>query len=224
LNLRLFYLYLCEAIVQHFFGCHIAPSPLKKDWDGKTIFLILKQTHNDNTRITLPLSGNMPTAWLRRKTQNSFCNHHQSSLRGFRGKLFTMKNLIILILSIFTLSFLVSCDKDDPILPTIVNGQVLEQGSNKPLEGVKVVLMEGTYNGIGSGTYSFYPIDTFLTDKNGKYSYEHKTPFDKKAYELWYFKDKYFDISSVSENDRITRIEYNKTKAVSTKMYPFPRS
>jgi hypothetical protein len=132
-----------------------------------------------------------------------------------------MKNLIILTFSILIISFLVSCDKDDPILPTIVNGQVLEQGSNKPLEGVKVVLMEGTYNGISSGTYSFYPIDTFLTDKNGKYSYEHKTPFDKKAYELWYFKDKYFDISSFSENDRITRIEYNKTKIVSTKMYPF---
>jgi hypothetical protein len=132
-----------------------------------------------------------------------------------------MKNLIIFTFSILVISFLVSCDKDDPILPTIVNGQVLEQGSNKSLEGVKVVLMEGTYNGIGSGTYSFYPIDTFLTDKNGKYSYEHKTPFDKKAYELWYFKDKYFDISSVSENDRITRVEFNKTVQNVTKMFAF---
>jgi 5-hydroxyisourate hydrolase-like protein (transthyretin family) len=132
-----------------------------------------------------------------------------------------MKNLIILILSIFTLSFLVSCDKDDPILPTIVNGQVLEQGSNKPLEGVKVVLMEGTYNGISSGTYSFYPIDTFLTDANGRYSYEHKILSSRKIYELWYFKSTYFDISNVGENDKVTSVEENKTKSVVTKMSPF---
>ncbi len=119
------------------------------------------------------------------------------------------------------ISFLVSCDKEQPIPPTIVNGQVLEQGTNKPLEGVKVVLMEGSYNGFGSGTYSFYPVDTFLTDKDGKYSYEHKISFDKKAYELWYFKDKYFDISNVSENTRITHVEYNKTQSVTTKMFPF---
>lgn len=132
-----------------------------------------------------------------------------------------MKKLLFLSLILLIVSFLASCRKDEPVPPTIVNGQVLEQGSNKPLEGVKVVLMEGTYNGIGSGTYSFYPVDTFLTDKDGKYSYEHKIPFDKKAYELWYFKDKYFDINNVSENDRITRIEYNKTKVVTTTMFPF---
>jgi hypothetical protein len=132
-----------------------------------------------------------------------------------------MKKLIFISFSILIISFLASCKKDPEILPTIVNGQVLEQGSNKPLEGVKVVLMEGTYGGSGSGTYSFYPIDTFLTDKDGKYNYEHKIPFNKKAYELWYFKDKYFDNSSTGENTRITRIEDNKTKSVITKMFPF---
>ena len=132
-----------------------------------------------------------------------------------------MKKLLFIPLSILIISFLESCKKDPVILPTVVNGQVLEQGSNKPIEGVKVVLMEGAYNGIGSGTYSFYPVDTFLTDKDGKYNYEHKIPFDKKTYELWYFKDKYFDINNISENDRITRIEYNKTKSITTKMFPF---
>ena len=112
-----------------------------------------------------------------------------------------MKKLLFFSLTLLLISFLWGCDKEQPILPTIVNGQVLEQGSNKPLEGVKVVLMEGTYGGLGSGTYSFYPVDTFFTDKDGKYSYEHTIPFDKKVYELWYFKDKYFDLSNVSEND-----------------------
>ena len=132
-----------------------------------------------------------------------------------------MKKLLFFSLTLLLISFLWGCDKEQPILPTIVNGQVLEQGSNKPLEGVKVVLMEGTYGGLGSGTYSFYPVDTFFTDKDGKYSYEHTIPFDKKVYELWYFKDKYFDLSNVSENDRITRVDYNKTISPVTKMFPF---
>jgi hypothetical protein len=132
-----------------------------------------------------------------------------------------MKNLIILILSIFTLSFFASCCKEPTIPPSIVNGQVVEFGTAKPIENVMVVLMEGTYGGFSSGTYSFYPIDTFLTDANGRYSYEHKIPSSRKIYELWYFKSTYFDISNVGENDKVTSVEENKTKSVVTKMSPF---
>jgi 5-hydroxyisourate hydrolase-like protein (transthyretin family) len=117
-------------------------------------------------------------------------------------------------------SLLVACNKEDPTPPTIVNGQVLEQGTNKPLEGVKVILMEGTFGG-SSGTYSYYPIDTFLTDKDGKFSYEHKIAASRKAYELWYAKDNYFDISSISFNDKTTRVSLNKTLNTTIKLVPF---
>ncbi len=90
------------------------------------------------------------------------------------------------------ISFLGSCKKDEPIPPTIINGQVLEQGSNKPLEGVKVVLMEGTYSGLGTGTgtFNYYPIDTVLTDKNGNYSYNNPSSLSSqgsKDYMLWFW-------------------------------------
>lgn len=130
-----------------------------------------------------------------------------------------MKQFSFLFITLI-ISFLSSCDKDDPIPPTIVNGQVLEQGSNKPLEGVKVILMEGTFSG-SSGSYSYYPIDTFLTDKNGKYFYEHKLAASRKAYELWYAKDSYFDISNISFNDRTTRVSLNKTLNTTIKLVPF---
>ena len=56
-----------------------------------------------------------------------------------------MKKLFHFLCIIFIISVLASCRKDNTIPPTFVKGQVVEQGSNKPLEGVKVVLMEGTY-------------------------------------------------------------------------------
>jgi 5-hydroxyisourate hydrolase-like protein (transthyretin family) len=131
-----------------------------------------------------------------------------------------MKKSIFLFSILLIISLSSSCDKEDPILPTIVNGQVLEQGSNKPLEGVKVVLMEGTFSG-SSGTISYHPIDTFLTDKEGKYSYEHKLSANGKTYELWYFKDQYFDISSISNNERTTYIRLNGTVKANVKLVPF---
>jgi hypothetical protein len=132
-----------------------------------------------------------------------------------------MKKLSFILSFLLFICLLIGCRKDPEIPPTIVNGQVLEKGTNKPLENVEVVLMEGTYNGFGSGTYSFYPVDTFLTDKNGKYSYEHKIPFNKKAYELWYFKQDYFDISNIEDNTKVTYVEDNKTVNTTVKMFPF---
>ena len=73
-----------------------------------------------------------------------------------------MKKSFIFLAIPLIISFLVSCKKDNTVLPTVVNGQVLERGTNKPLEGVKVVLMEGTYQGLGSGNYSYSPISTSL--------------------------------------------------------------
>ena len=131
-----------------------------------------------------------------------------------------MKKSFNFLAIILIISFLGSCKKDNTIPPTIVKGQVVEQSSNKPIEGVKVVLMEGTF-GKSSGTYSYYPLDTFLTDKSGNFTYEHKLPQTLKAYRLWYFKDNYFDISSVSDNVKVTDIEDNKTINPKIKMSPF---
>jgi 5-hydroxyisourate hydrolase-like protein (transthyretin family) len=133
-------------------------------------------------------------------------------------KITTMKRLNFLIFTLLIISLLSSCDKEEPIPPTIVNGQVLEQGSNKPLEGVKVVLMEGTYNGTGSGTYSYRPIDTVLTDKDGKYTYSSLTKGDLKDYVLWFYKDQYYIIDNSPEQ---VSIKWNKTSEVITKMFSF---
>jgi hypothetical protein len=132
-----------------------------------------------------------------------------------------MKKLSFILSFFLFICLLIGCRKDPEIPPTIVNGQVLEQGTNKPLEGVKVVLMEGTYNGSSLGTYSYYPVDTFLTDKSGKFNYEHKKPFNGKSYEIWYFKQDYFDISNIEDNTKITYVEDNKTVNTTVKMYPF---
>jgi hypothetical protein len=129
-----------------------------------------------------------------------------------------MKQVFQISIIVLIISILLSCDKEDPTPPTIVNGQVLEQGTNKPLEGVKVVLMEGTYNGFGSGTYSYYPIDTVLTDKEGKYSYNNLIKGDLKDYVLWFYKDQYFSITD--SRDEID-VAWNKTITPTSKMYPF---
>ena len=129
-----------------------------------------------------------------------------------------MKKLLFISLTCLIISFLGSCKKDPVILPTVVNGQVLEQGSNKPIEGVKVVLMEGTYGGLGSGTYNYYPIDTILTDKDGRYSYQNPTMESLKDYVLWFYKDKYFEITDIQDE---VNVETNKTINPVTKMYPF---
>ncbi len=131
---------------------------------------------------------------------------------------FIMKKLIFLSLSILIISFLGSCKKDPVTLPTVINGQVLEQGSNKPIEGVKVVLMEGTYGGLGSGTYNYYPVDTILTDKDGKYSYQNPTVKSSKDYVLWFYKDQYFEITDTQDE---VNVETNKTINPVTKMFPF---
>ena len=103
-------------------------------------------------------------------------------------------------------------------MPTIINGQVLERGSNNPLEGVKVVLMEGTYNGSGSGTYSYRPIDTMITDKQGRYTYKDIIQGDLKDYILRFYKDNYFSITD-AQNE--VSVEWNKTSSPITKMYAF---
>ena len=131
-----------------------------------------------------------------------------------------MKKISYFLAIVLIIRFLANCRKDNPIPPTIVKGQVIEQGSNKPLEGVKVVLMEGTF-GNSSGNYSYHPIDTFLTDKSGNFTYEHKLPQTLKDYELWYYKNNYFDISSKSNNVRITNITESKTISPIIRMSPF---
>jgi hypothetical protein len=117
-----------------------------------------------------------------------------------------MKNLIILTLCVIAIFSTVACKKETPKLPpTIVQGKVTEYGTDKTLEGAKVILVEGTTSG-SSGTYSFYPLDTMFTDKNGEYFYEHKLSTSSKAYALWFFKDNYepFQKQWVRENETLT--------------------
>jgi hypothetical protein len=106
------------------------------------------------------------------------------------------------------------CEKEDTT--TNVFGQVIEAGSNKPVEGVKAVLMAGQYNGISTGTFSYYPIDTVLTDKDGRYAY--KDLKINSHHIIRFFKDKYSsDNTSVNGID----VELNKTINPVTKIFAF---
>ena len=129
-----------------------------------------------------------------------------------------MKKSFYFLAIVLIISFLGGCKKDNPVLPTVVNGQVLERGTNKPLEGVKVVLMEGTYQGLGSGNYSYSPVITVLTDKEGRYTFDNLVKGDSKDYVIWFYKDKYDSITD-SQND--VDVDWNKTSSPITKMYPF---
>ena len=129
-----------------------------------------------------------------------------------------MKKSFNFLAIILIISFLGGCKKDNPVLPTVVNGQVLERGTNKPLEGVKVVLMECTYQGLGSGNYSYSPVNTILTDKEGRYTFDNLVKGDSKDYVIWFYKDKYDSITD-SQND--VDVDWNKTSSPITKMYPF---
>jgi hypothetical protein len=130
-----------------------------------------------------------------------------------------MKKILSILLNIAIISFLlVSCDKEEPIPPTIVNGQVLEQGTNKPLEGVKVVIIEVTSSGGLLGSQSYYPIDTILTDKDGRYTYQDFVDKTNVHYILRFYKDQYFNLDTPSDEVFVT---WNKTSEVITKMFPF---
>lgn len=76
-------------------------------------------------------------------------------------------SLVFLVLSLI----IYSCDEGiDPLLPyTSIEGQVLEYGTNKPIENAQVIL----YKRVSTGTFSGanMAVDTFLTDATGQYSF-----------------------------------------------------
>ena len=104
-----------------------------------------------------------------------------------------MKKTPIFILTIVVILSVSSCDNGSDLLPyTIIEGKVLEYGTEEPIENAQVVLYEQT----SSGTFSTsdLPIDTILTDATGSYSFQYngRGQTGVKA-----FHDTYFPISRV---------------------------
>ena len=104
-----------------------------------------------------------------------------------------MKRIPIIIISIAIILIVSSCDNGSALLPyTIIEGKVLEYGTEEPIENAEVVLYEET----SSGTFSTsdVPIDTILTDATGSYSFQYngRGQTGVKA-----FHDTYFPISRV---------------------------
>jgi hypothetical protein len=92
----------------------------------------------------------------------------------FHFKFFTMKNLIILMFSIFILSFLPSCKKEDdttPLTNATVQGRILQVYSTIPVANATVYLYETIASGNNAYTVS---LDTVITNDKGEYSFKYK--------------------------------------------------
>lgn len=108
-----------------------------------------------------------------------------------------MKKIPILLFSlamgIAVMLAVSSCDSGSNLLPyTIIEGKVLEYGTEEPIENAQVVLYEQT----AAGTFSTgdMPIDTVITDATGSYHFQYNGSGQAgvKA-----FHDTYFPISRV---------------------------
>jgi hypothetical protein len=108
---------------------------------------------------------------------------------------------------LISISFFTGCDEDeqDPNFyqlhdgTTVVEGYVLEFGSNKPVADALVILKEGQSKGL-TGVVRMFPIDSTYTDETGyyKYIFKHQLPqgsgegYTDFYYELEAHKNAYF--------------------------------
>ena len=80
-----------------------------------------------------------------------------------------MKNVIFLILAVTLLAY-TSCKKDPFENKTIIEGHILEYGSEKPLPNVRIYLQR--LDGPAYGPYHWTVVDSIFTDANGYVHYE----------------------------------------------------
>ncbi len=106
-----------------------------------------------------------------------------------------MKNHLptLTLLSLLLLS-LGSCDDDTPeVLPhTIIEGQVLEYGTNEPVENATVLLYKRISTGAFTGTDM--RIDTAITNAAGEYSFQYE---DSGKFGLFASADTYFSTNGI---------------------------
>lgn len=98
-----------------------------------------------------------------------------------------MKKYFVLLIPLIFL--LVQCRKDDLGDETLVEGTVLEYGTNKPVPNVPVKIRSITGEVFGSQRYT-YTGDSTRTDSKGKYSIRFKH-IDKTIYDAVWIEKRY---------------------------------
>lgn len=83
-----------------------------------------------------------------------------------------MKKITFLILLISSIIYTYSCKKDPFENKTVIEGHILEYGSEKPLLNVKIYF-SGLVNSEAFGTEIWSTVDSISTDQNGYVYYEY---------------------------------------------------
>jgi hypothetical protein len=96
-----------------------------------------------------------------------------------------MKNYLYLFMLFGAMWAAQSCRKEPtkPIKP-VVYGQVLEQGTNKPIPNAQIIVSHCVGDFGSSGGVSCINIDTFFTDSKGAYRYEPDYAIEDNGYTL----------------------------------------
>lgn len=104
-----------------------------------------------------------------------------------------MKKIHVVLILIIGMLSISSCD--DEYRPTIIEGHILEYGTNKPIEWATIPINQGF---TANGSVGSMPIDTVYTDDNGHFYWESKeeeTSFGSGWFELgWITKEQYFGL------------------------------
>ncbi len=106
---------------------------------------------------------------------------------------------ILLLLSIFCFFF--ACKKDNTNTPSVlgkeieISGQVLEFGTNLPMEGVAIYIVRSTHKKLSVNPNN---PDPFFTDKDGKYNFKLNV-LDSTEYSISAHKKSYTEIYAQSK-------------------------
>jgi len=111
-----------------------------------------------------------------------------------------MKNIISILLLCFLIFANNSCKEKDPFEnKTIIEGYILEYGSDKPLPNVKIY-MSGLVNTTIGEPETWILVDSVLTDVNGYVNYEYnhnQVSIDRCTYQV---PSKYYTVMSHAIN------------------------
>lgn len=88
-----------------------------------------------------------------------------------------MKTNLSALLSLLFCFTLTNCEKEDSNI-TILRGQITEYGSDKPIEGARVVILGGLSGSGGTGILEGTEFDTILSDATGAYRAAGEVPLD----------------------------------------------
>ncbi len=119
-----------------------------------------------------------------------------------------MKNLTMALMALTLPLFWTSCDDGEVLANTIIEGKILEYGTNEPVENAIVTLYKRVSTGSLSGIDT--EVETMITDASGSYSFEYD---GVGGYGVNATHDTYFEPSMITY-DGIARNRRNQVDIV----------